>query len=83
MLGTHLSALVKMLIGVIELKQPIYTPPIADCYCSAKAKLIDWNFCGQRRVMCDNNHTLTGEFITQNRAVHKWNNKIKAIDKTP
>jgi hypothetical protein len=61
--------------GVAEGSQPLFTPAILPCAkCGAKARLIDWDFKGHWRVMCDNNHAMKGENITQNRAVHKWNN---------
>jgi ssDNA-binding Zn-finger/Zn-ribbon topoisomerase 1 len=67
---------IRELINLIEsAQQPVFTPEILPCAkCGAKARLIDWDFKGHWRVMCDNNHAMKGENITQNRAVHKWNN---------
>lgn len=56
--------------------QELKTPPISDCWCGAKAKLIDWDFRDQWRVMCDKNHTLTKECGTTHRATCLWNNRV-------
>lgn len=62
------------------MKQPIFTPKILPCArCGAEAKLVDWDFRDLWRVMCSNNHQTKGENITQNRAVHKWNNLQKVV----
>ena len=64
------------------MSQPVKTPPIANCAkCGSQAKVIDWNFRMRYRVMCDNNHTSTGECNTANRAICRWNNAQK--DQTP
>jgi ssDNA-binding Zn-finger/Zn-ribbon topoisomerase 1 len=64
------------------MSQPIFTPEIMNCAkCGAKAVLIDWDFNGVWQVQCDNNHSTIGEYITRNRAVHKWNNKQQSIIK--
>lgn len=57
-------------------KQKVYTPPIYNCWCGAAARLVDWDFRDCWRVMCDNNHTLTKECGTTNRAVWRWNNRM-------
>jgi len=58
------------------MSQKIYTPAIKACAkCGAPAKVLDWNFNMRYRVMCDNNHTATGECNTQHRAICRWNNK--------
>lgn len=57
-------------------KQKVKILQISDCWCGAKARIIDWDFRGMYRVMCDNNHTLTKECGTVNRAVHRWNNRV-------
>ena len=54
--------------------QTVRIPEILDCYCGAKARVVDWDYRMLYRVMCDNNHSLRGENITVNRAIHKWNN---------
>jgi hypothetical protein len=58
------------------MKQKLITPPIMDCICMSKARLIDWEFRDRWRVMCDKNHTFTGEFNTRHRAVCRWNNEV-------
>lgn len=63
--------------GYYEMRQPIFTPEIKDCWCGEKARVIDWNFDGQYQVMCDKNHILTGKYIYVNRAVCKWNNALE------
>jgi len=60
--------------------QPIFTPDIKPCaICGASAYLVDWDYSDCWKVMCDNNHSLKGENITKNRAVHKWNNRQDII----
>lgn len=59
------------------MRQVPKTPPVADCFCGARAKLIDWDFRDAWRVMCDKNHTLTGEFVTRHRAICRWNNEVE------
>ena len=56
------------------MKQTPILPVILKCQCGASARVIDWNFSMKYKVMCDNNHSLFGENITVNRAIHKWNN---------
>lgn len=51
--------------------QTVRIPEILDCYCGAKAHVVDWDYRMLYRVMCDNNHILRGENITVNRAIHK------------
>jgi len=63
-----------------EMAQKIKTPPIEPCaICGASAKSIDWYFRSRYRVICDNNHTATGEFNTVHRAICRWNNAQKKI----
>ena len=59
------------------MKQKIIIPPVSDCWCGAEAHVTDWDFKMMYRVMCDKNHVLTKECITVNRAVHRWNNRVK------
>lgn len=59
--------------------QKVHIPQIEDCWCGAKATVIDWDFRGMYKVMCSNNHSLTKECITVNRAVCRWNNRVKAV----
>ena len=59
--------------------QTIYTPPILDCWCGAKALVLDEDFNMQYRVMCNNNHILTKQCNTVNRAVWRWNNKVSKL----
>lgn len=62
-------------------KQPIFTPQIKNCAkCGSTARLIDWDFRSAWRVMCEHGHVCTGEFLTKNRAVWRWNNKQVAIE---
>ena len=60
----------------------VIVPEIEDCWCGAKATVLDWDFRGMYRVWCDNNHTLTKECGTINRAIHRWNNRVKTIKET-
>jgi hypothetical protein len=57
--------------------QKIKIPEISKCWCGETAELIDWDFKMMYRVLCKNNHTLTKECITPNRAIHRWNNRVK------
>ena len=57
-------------------KQRVVVPEILDCWCGEKACPIDWNFRGMWQVMCKNNHTLTKECSTKNRAIHRWNARV-------
>ena len=59
--------------------QKIFTPLINKCYCGANAKIIDWDFRNMYKVYCDNNHTLTKECGTINRAIHRWNNRVEKV----
>ncbi|MNL86306.1 hypothetical protein D3C87_2149650 [compost metagenome] len=54
-------------------------PDVEDCFCGAKARVVDWSFIGMYRVMCDNNHVLTKECATVNRAVHRWNKRVNDL----
>lgn len=47
------------------------TPPTRNCWCGAKAHVIDWDYKMMYRVMCDNNHTLTKECGTKHRAIYR------------
>ena len=70
-------------IDIVEGKQPVFTPEIMPCAkCGSPAQVYGSNvldYRGQWRVMCDKNHSMPGENLTQNRAVHKWNNRQKEI----
>jgi len=56
--------------------QVVKIPRILNCtICNAPAIIIDWNYKMLYKVMCDNNHTLKGECLTINRAIHRWNNE--------
>ena len=59
------------------MKQTPITPAILNCWCGAKAIVIDWNDSFFWQVMCDNNHTMTKECGTSHRAICRWNNHIK------
>ena len=60
--------------------QKITTPPIAKCAaCGADAKCIDWDYDFGYRVICDNNHTATGKFITSHRAICRWNTAQRKV----
>jgi len=62
------------------MKQKLITPEILPCaICGSAAKVIDWNYNMQYRVICNNNHTVTGSFITRHRAICKWNNIHKTM----
>lgn len=56
--------------------QTVQLPIIKDCWCGAKAICLDWDYRMAYKVICDNNHTLTKECGTKNRAIHRWNNKV-------
>jgi hypothetical protein len=72
-------------IDIVEGKQPVFTPEIMPCAkCGSPAQVYGSNvldYRGQWRVICDKTpvHTMPGENITKNRAVHKWNNRQKEI----
>ena len=60
------------------MSQTVKTPAIKACsICGASAKVVDWDFRMQYRVICDNNHTATKECGTPHRAICRWNNKQK------
>lgn len=59
------------------MSQEVVVPPVSDCWCGAKARVIDWDYRSMYRVWCDNNHTLTAECGTVNRAAHRWNNRVE------
>ena len=59
-------------------KQKPVTPEVVDCYCGAKAKLIDWDFNDMWQVMCDNNHTLSKQCGSKHKATILWNKRVEA-----
>ena len=57
--------------------QIVKTPNVLPCWCGARAEAfqsMEHQFLYQ--VMCDNNHTLSKECGTVNRAVCLWNNRL-------
>lgn len=58
------------------MKQKIVIPKVSDCWCGAEERPIDWDFRGMWRVMCENNHYLTKECSTINRAICRWNTRV-------
>lgn len=61
------------------MKQKLIIPEITRCYCGSDAKIITWDIYGEYvyKVMCENNHTLSKYCGTRNRAIHRWNNRVK------
>lgn len=62
-------------------------PKILNCrICNSKSQLLeDWDFRGLWQIECSKQHKCPNKMVgfnhTQNRAIHKWNNKQLLIDK--
>ncbi len=58
------------------MRQKPKTPELSRCWCGADVMTLEGEQMSYY-VICDNNHTMTGQFNSFHRAACVWNNRIK------